>query len=238
MTDSVSEYVGSELELFQHAINWKKYWKSKILPFVGEDVLEVGAGIGSSTIGLVDSADCKTWTCLEPDSNLLSQISSKIDKGILPDKLSLVNGTIDDLARSTEYDLILYIDVLEHIKEDSLELEKASKRLKKGGRLVVLVPAHNFLFSPFDEAIGHYRRYNKKMIKDYSTPSLSLSKVFYLDSVGLIASLMNKALLKQTSPTLKQISFWDNVIVPISRLVDLVSFNLMGKTVVGVWVKK
>jgi len=232
------DYVGSELEIFEHALLWKKYWKSKICQYVKGHVLEVGAGIGGTTVGLVDGVDCQTWTCLEPDSSLLKQLSLKIEKGILPNNLNLVNGTIDNLSESAKYDLILYIDVLEHIKEDSLELVKVAKRLNKGAHLVVLVPAHNFLFSKFDEAIGHHRRYNKKMLKAFSIPSLKLSKVFYLDSVGLIASLVNKTFLKQSYPTLKQISFWDKVIVPASKLIDPISFNLIGKTVVGVWVKE
>ena len=59
----------------------------------------------------------------------------------------------------------------------------------------------------------------------------------YLDSVGFFASLANRLLLKQQNPTLKQILFWDRVLVPCSRLVDPLFLFRAGKSVVGVWEK-
>ena len=56
---------------------------------------------------------------------------------------------------------MLYIDVLEHIEHDLDELARAASHLAPGGHLVVLAPAHQALFSDFDRAIGHYRRYNR-----------------------------------------------------------------------------
>ena len=106
-----------------------------------------------------------------------------------------------------------------------------------GGNLIILVPAHNYLFSPFDKAIGHFRRYNKKMLKKAAPKNLVQKKLIYLDSFGLFASLANKLLLKQSYPTLKQIKFWDNYIVPISRVMDKILFYSVGKTVVGIWQK-
>ena len=56
-----------------------------------------------------------------------------------------INGTTIDL-KNISFDTILYLDVLEHIKNDFLELERACQLLRRGGKIVVLSPAHNFLF--------------------------------------------------------------------------------------------
>jgi hypothetical protein len=93
------------------------------------------------------------------------------------------------------------------------------------------------LFSEFDKAIGHYRRYNKKMLVKAIPSELQKIDLRYLDTIGLFASLANKWFLKQDYPKLKQIKFWDNYMIPISKIVDFISFYLIGKTVVGVWKK-
>ena len=101
-----------------------------------------------------------------------------------------------------------------------------------------MVPAHNYLFSPFDKAIGHFRRYNKKTLKAAVPFSLKQIDLKYLDSLGLLASLANKWFLKQDYPELKQIKFWDNFIIPISKISDFILFYTIGKTVIGIWQKK
>src|SRR6185503_3856669 len=118
------------------------------------------------------------------------------------------------------FDTILYIDVLEHIEDDRRELERAACRLKPGGRIIVLSPAHGWLYSPFDKAIGHCRRYTTTMLRELTPPALRIEKAFYLDSVGLLASSANRLLLKQSMPRPKQLKVWDKLMVPCSRLLD------------------
>jgi hypothetical protein len=89
--------------------------------------------------------------------------------------------------------------VLEHIEDDKSEPARAIRLLRPGGRLIVLVPAHEALYSRFDKAIGHYRRYDRESLRSCSPPSSRLEKMEYRDCVGLIASTVNKFLLKQTS---------------------------------------
>lgn len=229
-------YIGNELELFSQATHWKSYYGKILRPFIQGDVLEVGAGIGETTPylhnGLVNS-----WTCLEPDPSLSKRITGKIDAGALPGSCTVRTGTSLDLPQQPTFDTLLYIDVIEHIEDDKGELERAAGLLKDGGHLVVLVPAHNFLRSPFDDAIGHYRRYDKHMLKSISPEALQLKQMSYLDSMGLFASLANKFLLRNSMPTAAQIAFWDRIIVPISTLVDRLTLHQAGKTLIAVWKK-
>ena len=54
MSTTGYEYQGDELALFQHATNWKGYFKQQIAPYFTGDVLEVGAGLGGTTAHLLD----------------------------------------------------------------------------------------------------------------------------------------------------------------------------------------
>jgi SAM-dependent methyltransferase len=221
-------YVGGELAIFAHAQHWKRYWRSKVSPHIRGDVLEVGAGIGANTELLRDGE--KSWTCLEPDGALAQELRSKTNARI-------VEGTLESLPPTEMFDSILYIDVLEHIADDSAELARAAVRLRTGGHIVVLSPAHPWLFSPFDKAIGHCRRYTRASLLALTPQALRVVKCFYLDAVGLFASLANRMLLKQSMPTLNQILTWDRLMVPTSRVVDPLMFYRFGKTVIAIWEK-
>ena len=121
--------------------------------------------------------------------------------------------------------------------DDGFQLRLAAERLKPGGFLVVLSPAHQALYTSFDRAIGHYRRYNKSVLMSIAPSSLRRVEMIYLDAVGALASLGNKFLLKSSVPTPEQIAFWDKVMIPLSRLIDPLLRYKVGKTIVGIWQK-
>lgn len=234
---STLEYIGNELELFAEATNWKNYWSGKVASYIKGDVLEVGAGIGGTTAILSPKCSYSTWLCLEPDQKLSDQI--EMNQGISDSikSISVFNGLISDLPKGKTFDTIIYIDVIEHIKEDRQELEMAYNRLKPEGILIVLVPAHNWLFSPFDKAVGHFRRYNKDRLKSSVPQMMKRERLFYLDSGGFLASIVNKLFLKQSLPTKDQIDLWDKVIVPFSKISDVLIGYLTGKSLIGIWKK-
>lgn len=229
-------YVGSELELFRHASNWKSYYSSIIQPYLGKEVLEVGAGIGSTT-QVICQGNQKRWVCLEPDVVLADQLKSLIVNQQLPECCELKTGTLSELSNRETYDTIIYIDVLEHIKDDEKEVNIATEYLKKDGNLIVLSPAHQWLFTPFDRAIGHYRRYNKKTLSKIIPDNLQCTRIIYLDSVGVMASMANRFLLKSKMPTIKQIKLWDKKMVPLSEKIDPLIKYSIGKTIIGIWQK-
>jgi SAM-dependent methyltransferase len=227
-------YIGSELELFSAAVNWKTYFSSALAPFIGARVLEVGAGIGSN-IPYLRTPAVREWTSLEPDPVLAQRVSARIATGELPDICQAIAGTLETIDAARRFDTILYIDVLEHIADDAVELARASRFLAPGGNLIVLAPAHQFLFSPFDAAIGHFRRYSAADLAAVGPADCRLRRRLMLDCAGLLASLANRLLLRQATPTRAQIAFWDRVLVPISRVLDGVTGHSLGKTVVAVW---
>jgi SAM-dependent methyltransferase len=227
----VFEYIGGELALFEKAIRWKRYWRSRIEPFVAGDVLEVGAGIGANTRALSGLRQ-HTWTCLEPDAALAAKIP------VMGPGYSTRVGTTAELNASERFDAILYIDVLEHIEDDRAELLRAAVHLKPGGHIMVLSPAHQFLYTPFDRAIGHFRRYSRSSLRAAAPPELHQTKLVYLDSVGLLASAANRLFLDQSMPTESQILAWDRLMIPLSRVLDPLFVGNAGKSVLGVWQRR
>ncbi len=230
MTDT---YIGNELTLFAHAQNWKRYFAGVMAP-LGPRVLEVGAGLGATTAALCDGSQDE-WLCLEPDRTLLAEVESLVRNGALPACCRARAGTVGDLEPGERFDAILYIDVLEHIEADRAELAQAAAHLAPGGRLVVLSPAYPFLYSPFDKAIGHYRRYTRGSLAALTPPGCRLTLLRYLDSVGLLTSLANRLFLRQSLPTQAQILFWDRNLVPLSRRLDPLLGFRAGRSIIAIW---
>ncbi|HEY1757136.1 MAG TPA: class I SAM-dependent methyltransferase [Bryobacteraceae bacterium] len=228
-------YVGSELDLFASARTWKEYWSRQMEPFLGGDILEVGAGIGSNT-SFLDPGGAGRWVCLERDPELHAQLPTNLRETASGRTYETVCGTLESLA-GQQFDTVIYIDVLEHIDNDREEMNRAASHLRPDGRLIVLSPAHQSLFSPFDSAIGHFRRYNRAMLREISPASLQFERIRYLDCAGLILSAGNKLLLRQSMPTQSQIRFWDRWMVPISRVLDKLLLYSVGKTILAVWRK-
>ncbi len=217
-----------------------------IRPYMRECILEVGSGIGGNIQALLaTSPKIKKLILVEPDQKMHEQLCDQLREFNDP-RLSCVCGDLNSMikkgsvkngAANIKVDTILYIDVLEHIKEDRTELERASKLLAKCGRIIVLAPAHNSLYSEFDASIGHYRRYSGKTLRRLTPSDTRLEAMFYLDSAGLLLSVANKLMLRQSTPTTTQISTWDKIIIPASRFIDRALNYRIGKTIVAVYIK-
>ena len=112
-------------------------------------MLEVGAGTGANldmlrTFGRV--------TALEPDRFACDYISRRFDVETVRARLPHGNGLRD-------FHLIVALDVLEHIDDDVAALRSMHGMLKERGRVIVTVPAFQFLWSAHDERLHHKRRY-------------------------------------------------------------------------------
>jgi hypothetical protein len=149
----------------------------------------------------------------------------------------VVVGTIRYFRPVPQFDSLLYIDVLEHIESDKAELHYASRLLRNNGHLIVLSPAHQWLYTGFDESLGHFRRYNRKTLNACTPSGCTLQQMIYMDSCGMLASLGNRLLLKQSTPTLAQVRFWNSYLVRASFLFDRLTRFRIGKSILAVWTK-
>lgn len=228
-------YAGTELDVFGQARNWKRYLRDTVAPWLRGDVLEVGGGIGETTSAFRSGAQ-SSWTALEPDPRLALRLTARV--AALTHPVRVVAGTLDSLTDAPIFDCIIYIDVLEHIEHDAAELRSAAARLRPGGTIVVMSPAHQSLYTPFDAAIGHHRRYNRKQVTALTPPGTHLVHAAYLDAVGLTLTLGNRLVLKSASPTLAQVLLWDRWCIPVSRVVDPLIGGRLGKSIIAVWRKE
>jgi SAM-dependent methyltransferase len=225
-------YVGQELDLFALATNWKRYFAALLGPYVKGTVLEVGAGRGETARALCNLTATR-WVCVEPDARLARNLGEVVlPCGLRPE---VIVGDLGAVPATERFDSIIYIDVLEHIERDARELELASSFLERGGHLVVLSPAYPALFSPFDEAIGHHRRYTRSTLAAAFPARLQRVALFHADSVGALVSFANRAVLRQPIPTVGQVLTWDRFVIPASRVLDPLLGRRFGRSVIAIY---
>src|SRR6185369_11441264 len=90
-------YPGGELDLFAQAQHWKSYWITRVRRFIGGSVLEVGAGTGTNTLLLHNSAQAR-WVCLEPDPKLAAVLAAKVVNAPNCPAPDVRTGTLASLA--------------------------------------------------------------------------------------------------------------------------------------------
>ena len=221
------KYPGAELDSFDKASIWRKYIFLNIKNYIKGLTLEVGAGIGSFTSNYKSLSS--NITLSEIDTDNLNFIKEKF-------KSENFNFTSDYTKNiNKKFDTIMYLNVLEHIEEDNKEVLDAFEKLNPNGYLIILVPAHNKLYSKFDKAVGHFRRYDIDFFKNIKIQKSKLIKLCFLDSAGYFLYYLNKVFFKEeVYPSKLKILIWDKIFTPLTFFLDKILMYKFGKNILYV----
>jgi SAM-dependent methyltransferase len=152
-------------------------------------ILEIGCGTGHnlsmlSQFGHVDGLE------LDDEARALSE--KRLGRSVMRAPLPELAG----VPRS-HYDLIGAFDVIEHIDDDAAALASIASRLKPGGKFVMAVPAHQWMWSVHDVMNHHKRRYSKPGLKRLIEASpLKLVKLGYFNSLLFPLAVAERAASK------------------------------------------
>ena len=227
------KYLNEVLEFFDISDNYRSYQIELFENYVGKEILEVGAGRGK-IIEILSQNSEKQFTLLELDKNFFDFLNNKFKSK----NIKVLEERTQNI-KENKFDTIFYLDVIEHIEDDRFELDTAYNLLKKNGHLIIIVPAFQILFSKFDQRVGHFRRYRKEFFKRYSEEkNLKIKKLVYFDFLGFFIILFSKLLnLTNSKKTTLGIKIW-NFLIPLSRLIDKITFHSIGKSIVCIYEKK
>ena len=219
----------SQMELLPNYYAWTY---GVFLPYIHGTVVELGSGAGLGIAHYIQHT--KKVYAVDFNGELLSRA-----RALLPgDRLQTIQADLtddwDELAH-IKADAIIMMDVVEHFADDTNLIAKAAALLKPGGHMLIKVPANRSLYSPMDEASGHYRRYNREDFKKLADKArLKIERISPVNRAGALAyRFKNKQstnFSKSFSPSqLKLI----NTLLPMVRLFDKIP-GLPGLSLVAV----
>ena len=186
-------------------------------PHLGKRVLEVGCGYGNMLRHLVDR---ELVVGIDTDEASVEYVNSEF--GVL----SNVRGFIGDVTKPDflefsrhRFDTAISVNVLEHIENDEVALQNIHRVLTPAGCLILVVPAHNFLYGPMDEAIGHFRRYTKRtLMEKLARVGLEVRVQEYINPIGALGWLVNGRLLRRRVPPRSQLKLFNQLMPVVSKL--------------------
>jgi len=148
-----------------------------VQPPAGAEILEIGCGTGHNfamlgTFGHVDA--------LELDEEVRTFAEQRLGRSIMTAPLPELAGVPD-----RHYDLVGTFDVIEHIEDDRAALASIATKLKSGGKFMMTVPAHPWMWSAHDLVNHHKRRYSKRTLK-----AMIEGSTLRLETVGYFNSLL------------------------------------------------
>ena len=165
------------------------YFLSQLNLPTNTKILEAGCGTGGNLSLLAQYGQVFAIESNEVAREFASKNRGvEVKAGTLPDNIPF---------QSEKFDLIVLLDVLEHLEEDARSLQALSKQLKIGGYLLVTVPALPFLWGQHDEKHHHYRRYVKtglhQLVKNTGFKIIKLSYFnFFIFPMVLLIRLLHR----------------------------------------------
>jgi SAM-dependent methyltransferase len=225
--ETLPHYPGKELEAMSFAANYHRWIIDECEPYLGTDVAEVGAGIGSMS-QLILAKPVQRLDAFEPSHNMFPMLAQEL-RGEA--RAVAVNDFFGAKHAGQGFDSILYINVLEHVEDDRAELTNAWQALKPGGHLLIFVPALQWLYSDFDKQVGHLRRYGREaLVKDAQAAGFDIVKARYFDAAGVVPWYINFVLLRRPMSG-GSVALYDKVAVPASRFLESIVPPPIGKNI-------
>jgi SAM-dependent methyltransferase len=193
------------------ADNYRKALLREFSEYLRGNVVEVGAGIGQITEALLRKSDIERLVSIEPDPGFYAQLTGKFPKH------AIVQGTIEDLPGDRNWNAVVSINVLEHIKDDELELKNYHEHLRKNaGVLCLFVPARMEIYAEIDRDFGHFRRYAKPELREkLERAGFQILRLRYYNLAGYFAWWLNFCLLKKRHFNAGSVRFFDRFIFPV-----------------------
>jgi 2-polyprenyl-3-methyl-5-hydroxy-6-metoxy-1,4-benzoquinol methylase len=191
-------------------------------PFLGQRILDVGAGIGTFVEMVAPGRDLVV--AVEPDQAYEAALASRLAEH---PNVVVVQREVADLrpdSFETKFDSIICFNVLEHIRNDEAALKALRLLLAPSGHLLLLVPAHPFLFGGIDRAVGHERRYQKDSLRQVlERAGLAAEVLRYVNPLGALGWFVSARILRQEEVPRGPLRIYDRL-VPALRTLDHLEF--------------
>lgn len=204
------------LKRLRKASRYNNWVYSRIAPYIGNRVMEVGAGTGNFSRYFLNADDVYLIETDPTYTRLLRNAFAKYGH-VRIFRHDLENGLPEEVKPGS-VDTIICLNVLEHIEKDQEMLGHFLGCLMDGGSLILLVPAGQGLFGSLDSSFKHFRRYERAgLAEKLERAGFCLTQLFYFNVLGWAGWYVNSKILRRTSLPGLQLRLFD-WLVPLLKL--------------------
>jgi len=221
------------LDAFSAASHFNLWMADTIRPYIGQRVLEIGAGMGNLTRYL--SRRRERYVASDIDAEHLLRLRNR-----LRHRPKLETAVLD-LARSDDFgpfagsmDTVICLNVLEHLQDDAACLRNIYGALEAGGRAIILVPEGQSLFGQVDVVLGHQRRYSREQLQArMQEAGFNVERILNFNRISRPAWFLNSRLLRRSNLGRLQLKLFDKTVWLWRRIDRLVPWGPTSIIAIG-----
>jgi SAM-dependent methyltransferase len=234
-TQTQHPYAADDLETMSEAKRYQEHVFQLLRPFIGRSVLEVGCGIGTTSLRLAEIAE--RLVCIEPNLNCVARARAALDGN---PRITLHITHLEDCDRAemtaARFDTIVCVNVLEHIEDDVKALTLFRELVAEArGQVLIFVPAVQAAYGPLDAALGHHRRYSKRTLRRaFDAAGLDLVTLRYTNPIGLLGWMYNAHVTGAAAHTVGQVRLFESLVAPWALPIDRLIAPPIGQSLFAV----
>jgi glycosyltransferase involved in cell wall biosynthesis/phospholipid N-methyltransferase len=210
-------YGAEILGRLNRAPRFTRWMADVIRPYMGQSVLEIGAGIGNMSLNLMPRS---TYWATDVNSHYLDYLLSlQASRPYM--RVAQIDAQIGHtFPQGQTFDTVVCLNVVEHLENDLAALQNIWSVLDNRGRAIVLVPQGPNLYGTLDQVLGHCRRYTERQFVELGQRAgFHVEKVLKFNRAGVLGWWLNGKILRRRQFGLAQIRLL-NLLTPLFRLVD------------------
>lgn len=197
---------------------FNQWMADTIRPWVGDKVLEIGAGMGNLSMKLLPR---ESYVVSDIDPLHLDYLRQVLASNMR------VRVEVADLEKpedfdnlENQFDTVVCLNVVEHVNNDELAMRNIRRALAPGGRACILVPQIPAIYGTLDKVLGHYRRYTRDELKSKLERSgFEVEQTFSFNRPAVPAWWINGRIFRATTFGRLQLKVYDSL-VWLFRIVD------------------
>lgn len=204
------------LNRMEHVRRYNSWIFQRIRTYIGERVMEVGAGVGNMTKFLVRRAKV---IATDSEEKYLTILRNLFDGyGNVKVQPFVIGKDDPGKFAGKSIDSILCLNVLEHVEDDEEALRTFHRILSPGGRVILLVPSLKILYGVLDKNLGHFRRYSRReLVQKMERAGFQSETHFYFNLLGSLGWFVNSRILRRKILPRNQLRLF-NLLVPLLKV--------------------
>ena len=200
------------LDALAGAQRFNRWMADAIRPYIGQRVLETGAGIGNLTHILCTRRE--RYIAGDIDPEYLARLRARFQhRPKMEVRHCDLSNAADFVPLAGAVDSVVCLNVLEHIEDDMAGLRNIYTALQPGGRAIILVPYGAGVFGSLDTALGHFRRYSREELqRKMEQAGFRVERILNFNRISLPAWYVNGRLLRRKTIGRVQLGVFDRLV--------------------------